>query len=178
MLDDQSQHVVNGVSRTARIIVLALCGGIVAFGVFALFYRDADQEESAGILTYMSIGFAVLETIMCLIVPRFIVGANRRRIASGTWSLQGNQVLNVDTDVGKLAVTYQQATIIGCAFLEGAAFLALTAYLTEGHVAALIAAAAMLIGVALHMPLGDGVSSWVERQLQIIDEEKQFSSSA
>ncbi len=60
--------------------------------------------------------------------------------------------------------------------MEGAAFLALFAYMAEGQSIVLIVAGSMLTGVALHMPLGDRVSSWVEDQLQIIAEEKQFSS--
>jgi len=47
---------------------------------------------------------------------------------------------------------------------------------TAKALAALIAAGVMLIGVALHMPWGDRLSSWVESQLQIIDEEKRLAS--
>jgi hypothetical protein len=46
----------------------------------------------------------------------------------------------------------------------------------EGHVAGLIVAVVMLIGIAVHMPLGDRLSSWVQTQLRTIEEEKNFSA--
>jgi len=175
MLDDQSQGEVNSVSRTTSIIVFALCGGVIAFGAYVLFFHEIKQAQAMGMLTYGSLGFAGLETVMCLIVPQVLVRSGRKLMATGSLKYQGSEGPTVHTDAGKLALVYQQTTIIGCALLEGAAFFALIAYMIEGHLAALIAAVVMLIGVALHMPLGDRLSSWVENQLQIIDEEKRFS---
>jgi hypothetical protein len=174
MLDEKSQAEVNVVSRSTRIIVFSLCAGIVAFGAFVLFVYGTRDDATAGLITYMSLVVAGVQAIVCVIVPRMIVVGHRQQIAAGTWKAQANALDATDTDAGKLAVVYRTTTIIGCALLEMAAFLALITYLMEGHVATLIAALLMLIGVALHVPLGDRVTVWVENQLQIIEDDRRF----
>lgn len=88
--------------------------------------------------------------------------------------MRNNQAINIQTDAGKLAQVYQTTTIVGCALLESAAFLALLAYLLEGQQVSLAVAGAMLLGVAAHLPIGGRLASWVERQLKLSDEEQQL----
>ena len=65
--------------------------------------------------------------------------------------------------------------IIGAAFLEGPAFLALIAYMIEGHVVSLAIAAVMLLGLMAHFPTVGRVETWVEHQLGRVEYERQFS---
>jgi hypothetical protein len=44
----------------------------------------------------------------------------------------------------------------------------------EGHIVTLIIALLMLIGVALHMPVGNRVTVWVENQLRIIEDDRRL----
>ena len=176
ILDQQSQTEVYATIRTLRIIVFALCNGILLFALYLLFLHERPSDASIGMLTYLCLGFAALQAVLCFVLPRFIASMQRSRIAAGTWTMQGQNVPSVETDAGKLAAVYQITTIVGGALLEGAAFFALVAYMIEGHFAALAAAAAMLIGVALHFPIGNQLSDWVERQLELIEEEKRFSA--
>ena len=168
VLDETSQNEIEVISRTTQIIVSALCAGIVFFAIFLLFFYEV-KKGPAGIITYLSLGFAGLETIMCLIVPRVMVVAHRAQVAAGLWSAPGPS--KIATDAGKVAQIYQVTTIVGCALLEGAAFFALIAYMLEGNIVAMAVAGLMLIGVTMHFPMTDKVRVWVENQLRIVHEE-------
>lgn len=166
MLDDVAQAEIKAVSRTLTIIVIALCVGVVTFGV-VVFLNDAeDQEPRLGVLTMMSLAMAPLMLLGSVIVPRIVASGMARQVMEGKDVFQNN-AMRVTTPAGKLALVYQTRTIIGCAMLEGVAFLGLMAYMTEQHVAALAVAAAMLIGVGLRIPVLDRVSEWVQQQLEM-----------
>ena len=105
-----------------------------------------------------------------------MVRSGRKRLTAGQLDHQAGETSDVQTCAGKLALLYQQATIVGCALLEGAGFFALVAYMIAGHLAALIVAVVMLIGIAMHVPLGERLSLWVEFQLRAMEEEIHFSA--
>ena len=176
MLDEQSQREVNSVSKTTSIIVFSLCSGVIAFGGYVLFLHKAQQPPAIGILTYACLGLAGMAAISSFVLPRILARSGKVQLAAGKLNYRGEGTPDVQTDAGKLALVYQQTTIIGCALLEGAAFFALFARMTEGHLVSLIVAGVMLIGIAGHMPLGGRLSSWVETQLRTIEEEKNFSA--
>ena len=156
MLDDTAQAEIIAITRTTRIIVFALCMGVVTFGVVAV--MSAPQQPAAGTLTYASLGFAGLAGVLSLTIPQVVIRSGRRKVASGNWGSASRTPIPLETDPGKLAAGFQTATIVGCALLEGAAFFALLAHMTEGHLLSLVAAGALLVGIALHFPLGDRVN--------------------
>ncbi|HIF34157.1 MAG: hypothetical protein ABGX07_14940 [Pirellulaceae bacterium] len=176
MLDDKSQLEVKPIARTTAIIVFSLCSGVVVFGVFVVFMIEPKPKPEAYLLTYMSLGFAVIETVICLVVPGVMVKMARKQIAAGSWKYQERYMPSIETDAGKLAVLYQQTTIVGCALLEGGAFFALTANMIESHVSTLVVAVLLLIGMAMYMPYGNRVSWWVESQLHTVEYEKGYSA--
>lgn len=150
------------------------CTGIFLFAAIVLFIGDTRENPSPSVVTYIRLGLAGLQVILSVIVPHVIASGHRKRIAAGTWKSQPGFYDKTDTDEGKLAVAYRTATSVGCGILDGAALLALITYLLQGHIANLIVAALILIGVAWHMPLDDRVTAWVENQLQIINDDRQF----
>jgi hypothetical protein len=66
---------------------------------------------------------------------------------------------------------YQTSMIIGDAFLEGAAFYFLIAYLVEGSPIALAGAGFFLIMLLFQFPTRTKVEAWIERQRGLIEEE-------
>ena len=64
--------------------------------------------------------------------------------------------------------------VIAAALLEGPCFLALFAYLNEGHTASLAVAGICLLGILARFPTAGRLTDWLERQLQLIREEQQF----
>jgi hypothetical protein len=175
MLDEKSQAEVNSVARTTQIIVVALCMGVLSFGLVVFFGGLADEEAEGNTITMTSVAFAVLCLGLSVVVPRAVAAANRRKIAAGTWQPSGNRGNVPDTDAGKLAATYQLKTIIGAALLEGPAFFALMAYMLEGHWLSLIAAGVLLVGLLAYFPTSDRVQSWVGEQLRLLEEQRYFS---
>lgn len=175
MSEEQSQSEILGIVRTTQIIVTALCLGIVTFGVFVAVSDEDDEEAKAGMLTYMSLGVAIVCGGMSLVVPRAVVSANRRQIADGTWRPQNSEMRIPDTDVGKLGAVYQLKTIVGAALLEGASFFALVAYMLEGHMISLVVAVVLLLGVLSYFPTAGRVESWMKEQQRLVEEQRQLS---
>jgi hypothetical protein len=175
MVEGQSQTDVSGVVRTTQIIVVALCLGIASFGLYVIVAGEDGKEAKAEMLTYMSLGMAVVCAGMSLVVPRTIVAANRRQIADGTWHPQNSQTRIPDSDAGKLAAVYQMKTIVGGAILEGAAFFALVAYMIEGHIMSLAVAGVLLLGVLSFFPTTGRVADWVQEQQRLVEEHRQLS---
>lgn len=174
MLDEKLQAEVNRFVRISQIVVVALGMGIVTFAVAAVFLAGDREKAEAGMLTLIAIGMTVACGAMSLFVPHGIVLAQRRRIADGTWQMQGRQVDEPVTDSGRLAAVHLTKTIVGCALLEGACFVALVAFMTEGHLVNPIIGALLLLGVLARFPTSDRVTGWVTGQLRLLEEERQI----
>ena len=67
--------------------------------------------------------------------------------------------------------------IVSAACLEGAAFFLLIAYMLERSPWALAAAFALILGVAAHFPTRQRVSDFIQRQMSLIEEERQFGAA-
>jgi hypothetical protein len=162
--------------QTMQIIVFALCMGVVTFGGFVVFQSGGVQPGQSKTLTLAAVSFAVLGGLAGVAIPGFLVAAQRKKIAEGTWVSGNRQGPVPDTDEGKLLAVYQTKTIIRAAFFEGPAFLALLAYMTEGHPVNLGLAAALLAALLFQLPTVGRVEVWIADQLQRIKEQRQFSS--
>ncbi len=174
MLDEKSQAEVSRFTRVSQIVVVALGMGIVTFAVVAVLMANDTADARAGAFTFFAIGMAVICGGMSLLVRQGIVIAQRRRIANGTWKMQGRPEDAPVTDAGKLAVVYLTKTIVGCALLEGACFVALFAFMMDGHLIGPVVAALLLLGVLAHFPTPGRVSDWVTDQLRLLEEERQL----
>jgi hypothetical protein len=157
-----------------QIIVFALCTGVLSFGGFVLFQDRGAEAAQLGTLTMSAIGFAALGIVMSVILPGTITAAQRKKVADGTWQPGGRQGPAPASDAGKLAMVYQLKMIISAAFLEAPAFLALMAYMIEGHAVNLGIAGVLLLGLMAHFPTVGRVETWVEHQLGQVEYERQF----
>ena len=116
-------------------------------------------------VSYVAVAFAVMIVMPFAVVPPLLVTTARKRLAHQYG--EGN-----DTLVSPLFMTYQTKTIIGCALLEGVAFFQAIAYFLEGQQICLLLAIAFMAGIALHFPTRARVERWIERQTELIEQEK------
>ncbi len=80
-------------------------------------------------------------------------------------------------DAGRLMCVYQIRTIVASALLEGVAFFAIIVYLLTQSMVGLLVAVALILALSLHIPTRSGVVNWVENQLHLIEQERQFRSN-
>jgi hypothetical protein len=173
------------VVRVQQIIVAGLVGGCLSFLALAVGMRlqgAMPQGDPVPELSYVLVLFAVTALAARAIVPGMIVARSRRAIARGTWRLpegprRGTPIgglLGSDTDEAKLAAVSQTVMIVSAALLEGVAFFGLIVYLIQGDLAALVIAVLMILGVAAHFPTRSRVVAWIENQLAMLSQERQF----
>jgi len=177
-IDEQAQAEIGRVVQTTRIIIFGLSMGVLVFAVVVLSQGLPDPQAPWGMLTLISLFFALGAVMVRLVAPRLIVANTLAQIAegkppSGTGSARN--AMAAETTAGKLAMVYQTKTIVACALLEGAAFFALIVQMIEHHIASLVVAVILLAALALHFPTVIGVTDWVERQLRLLDEYRHLS---
>jgi len=167
---------------TLRIIVASLVQGLLVFLAVAVYQRLVAPEVGLAVvfdpLTIVSIVVAFAALIAQPLVAGLIVSRGRQRIADGTWKPPGGQTVAdsyIDKgDTGRLMAVYQLRTIVSCAILEGAAFLAAVVVLLEGSLICLGIAVGLMISVACRFPFQNLVAAWIEEQLRLIDDERGF----
>jgi len=153
--------------RTLQIIVAALVMGVLMALITFCSLRALGNVPPAPptpMVSYVAVAFAVMIVMPFAIVPPLLVTTARKRLAQYG---EGH-----DTLVSSLFMTYQTKTIIGCALLEGVAFFQAIAYFLEGQQISLILASAFMAGIALHFPTRTRVERWIERQTELIEQEK------
>ena len=160
--------------RTMRIIHLALCTGVVVLAGVLIFVRTRQPREPADMPTLVPVG-AVL-TAAALGMAAFLPGATaagfRRRMRDGALPPWLPPALAADPEA-LLRAQYQVVLLQRCAPLEGAAFYWLIVYFLENQPAFLGAAGGLLVLLLLQFPTRRGVHAFVERQRELIEQEKQ-----
>jgi hypothetical protein len=139
-----------------RTIVVALIMGVVSFAAIAVYMVNAELIQPIGtkIITYVAAGL-LLVMIMTQIVLNMMMEKSAR------------QRLNPESIKPWLDL-YQSRTIIGCALLEGPAFLALCGYMLEREPLGLIVAGvAVLVMIVTMFPTESRIRDFVERHREM-----------
>ena len=174
--------------RVLQIIVAAQLAGVVIFlAVFILIVQQGEAPGANGnlpLVTYVATAFAVGTLFARLIIPAVIVVRGRRSIIHGTWQLPARQdergqedltgFLGRTGDAGKLWFVFFCRTMVAAAIVEGAVFFCLVAYLVEHSPLSLIIGIVLTFGLATHVPTRRGVVHWIEDQLDLIKQQRQF----
>ena len=180
--------------RILQIIAGSVLGGSVAFLVIAtVIVRIAAiggvPADLARIYTYIAVGFAVIVVAASLIVPPVMVARARRRIVAGTWhapqshgrgsaSRASQEKLAAfferTGDAGKLFYVLLTRTSVAAAILHGGVIHALVMYLLARSPVALIIAIALIIGQTAQFPTRSKVFQWIDDQLRLVEQERQF----
>lgn len=188
MSDSSWQEKVGQRVVTVQIIVVALFVGSISFlAVAAALVHLAIVEpnkEIAWTMNLVLILFLVGTFIVRVIALRRLDVQGRRRIAAGQWSLpgkagEGDMAVFIEQtgDAGRLFVSYQTQTVIAAGLPNGVALFGIIVYLLTQSMVGLAVALLMILVVAWHLPIRSRVVRWIEDQLELIGEERQFRSS-
>ena len=157
--------------RVMRIITLSLVLGALSFLGYTLYSRDQGQPApppDLPLITYLALGLALIEGLLCQIVPELSLARVRREIIQGGGDCEPGPGAREDWHA-----RYLTRLIMRLAFLEGATLFLIIAYLMEGQPVALAVAGLLLLVMALHFPSRAGVEAWVDRQCELIQQEWQ-----
>ena len=188
----EDSGVIDQITRMLQIIIGTLLTGLVMFLVIVVVVNirpkppavpspvpgadaAATPSEPLPVMTVMAYTFAVILLPLSLVVPKIFSDAARTKIATGKWN-PGRQTGDAPPpadDLGKLAMVYQARKIMGAAMNEGAAFLALIAYMLERNNVALGLALALMVCLATRFPLRAAVANWLEGQLDLVRRQRQ-----
>jgi hypothetical protein len=177
--------------RTLQIFVAGLVFGLVVFSAISVVISPiAGEQDDEDVvvrkaLTYTGIAWTAAGLLAFAIVPGLVLSKARRRIVAGTWqppqqrrdlpvNAQLAQFLEETGDAGKLMTVLHTRTIIAAALLEGLGFFWLIVHMVTNTPLSLIAAIAFIIGVACHFPTRSRVLHWIEDQLRLVDQQRQF----
>ena len=191
MNDSRWQDKLAGNVLTLQIIVAAMVAGCTVFLAIAIVVAhqggQADNAQPANggetpILTYISILFGVTSLVIAWIVPAVMTARARGAILKDTWqppqgpnvSATMRELIEQCGDAGKLWMLFMVKTIIRSAVLEGATFFLLVVYIVEQSPFTLVSAIILLLLIAAGFPFRARVIRWIEDQLHIIDQEREF----
>jgi hypothetical protein len=169
--------------RTMQIIVLAMLIGsatAVIILAFLQLQRPAQPADAVPLVTYIALAFTVLTIVLSFVIPAMVIAGARRRIAKGAWqptTSPGDAVPLPANNTVKLLAIYHTALIMGAAWLESQTFFLAIAYFREGQILSLVAAGVLIGALAARFPTQARVAAWLERQLGLIDQERQSSTS-
>lgn len=192
MSESRREEAIAQQTRILQMIVAALVTGCLIFiGIIVILNvgagADGELAEAEGtpFITYLMLAFSGAAILARLMIVPLIVSAGRKRIAAASWqpptqrgrpNPRAQQFIEQHGDTARLFALYMTKTIIGAAFLEGAAFACGVAFILEGRPLALAGAIVCAIGVALHFPTASGVITWIDAHERRIAEEKEMGA--
>jgi hypothetical protein len=155
---------------TARghFIIVAFLAGQVALLAIVLVARagGATAPRPGGpntpVLTYAAIAFAVALVPLSIFLPDRVIAGARQKLAP---KLRGSK-----DRVEALVPLFLPWLIAGAALREGAAFLALIAYLIEGSPVALFLGLLLIVSVAFRFPTRVAFDHWLADQERRLEE--------
>jgi hypothetical protein len=163
-------------ARILQIIVAALVMGCLFFLLIALTTGPAAKPAKPFepiSLTMIACGLIGIELIAQVVVAWSITTKARRGMIDGTYKPVDAQQANGQTaGATYLLSVFQTKTIISGALFEGVAFFSTIVYWIEGNPIALALAVLMILGVAVQFPTQSRIIGWVERQFEVIEQEK------
>jgi hypothetical protein len=157
MLTGDNETRAAGQLQILRIIVGALCMGVVVFQGVVLTQRPLEMKALAIPMDLVPLLTAAVMIVMSFVLPVILrnATANQGTPDAGTSSLE------------KALVGVQTETIVGAALLEGAAFMNLAFAFTGGNLLHLLAANVPLLFLFARMPFSkDAFLHRVEQRLQ------------
>ncbi len=150
--------------RGMQIVTLALAAGACTLFLIMLVINAGAIDGEPDITSWIGLGMAGFMFVNHLVVPRAIVKSQLQKLNSKS--------LLTFTDEEKVAAALgpiRGGHIIGCAMLEGAAFMNLIFYMTTSFIGNLMAAAVLIVFLLLKVPTLHGMQNKVTNQLREIE---------
>lgn len=172
----------------AQIVAAALLLGSATFAIVAFVLRLNNQVQvnQGFLITVVATGVAVAVLMASFVVPAIVARAGRKRIAAGRFKLPSpdrsgggegmNRLIDATGDAGRLLVLYQACMILTFALPEGGVFIALISTIVEGSWIGFVVAGVLMLSMLARFPTFDRASNWVERHLQALEDDRQFSA--
>ena len=150
--------------RGLQIITLALASGAMFFMFVALVAQQGALGREADITSWIGLGFAAVIFVVHLVAPNIVADQILNQI--NREELKGADALR---QVQMVLPAYRAGHIIGCALLEGAAFMNLVFYMTEQYVGNIAVAAFFVVIIVLKLPTASRVTEWARQRIQEIE---------
>jgi hypothetical protein len=140
--------------------------GAVGFLVMAIAVQRTaegatEEEPTTLVLTYLAVGYAVMAIVLRGLAPDWLTDLILASARAGQPADERPQASQPDSAFHK---RYAARTMICTGLIEGAALLAILAYLMEGHVLGLIVGVVMALVLAAQVPTEDRLNDWIARQ--------------
>jgi hypothetical protein len=150
--------------QVMQVIIAALVLGVLFFMAFAIFQQAMGNAAAPADHTLLAIAlaFAIAMVVVRCAVPGWMVSNARRQLLRQKGEVDDKNLPNV----------YQTQMIAGAALLEAPIFLLLVVYLIQGQPLILCTAVLLTAGLALQFPTVPGVQRWLERQRELLEEER------
>jgi hypothetical protein len=154
-----------------RLIVAALIFGVLVFAgiVVCMRLEMSPLEFGASPLDYVVLVLVPLQLVVSWIMPRQMLAASARALASRTTCQTDDAEL-----LRQLQPSYIAAAIVGCALAEAACFVALVVLMMGGPNLLWILVGAALLMLVLRFPLGGSVERNLQAWGDFIREQQQF----
>jgi hypothetical protein len=160
--------------RTMRLVVVALCVGVVSLAGVMIWLRDAaplPPPPGVPLLTFVGLGLAAVLAVGSVALPLVLQASWRRGLR------QQPGAAPIDRRTGRALgpeevwwVRYQTRLIVQAALLEGATFFQLIAYRIEGLPVSLGVAAGLSLCLLMLFPTRAGVERWVAAQRDLVEQ--------
>jgi hypothetical protein len=163
MLTEPQRDQLRQALRAMQIIVASLAFGVVSFFVVVLFIvppAGGNRPANNLFLTYLGVGVAIVGLAVWFFLPNLIARQARKSVLAG--------------DARRIVGNYQTQLIIGCALLEGFAFMNLVFYMIEHQPVSLVVAVVFLVILLAQIPTLNRLERWVESELTAIDQLRQL----
>jgi hypothetical protein len=167
MLTSDDREAVATQTRALRIIIGSLLAGPLAFLTFVL-TQPTEGPPDEGNMALLAAGFAAVQVVLALVVPKIIEQQHRRAIVEGR-PLSTNMP-EPTSDAQGLLAGLQMRRIISAALLESAVFFNIVTYQNERAPYTLAIVLLLLVGIAMLFPLRSFVEDWLDRELRTVSE--------
>lgn len=175
---EASQTGASEIVRTGQVVVGAMFLGVVSalvvITVVVAYNGPMLKPGDVPVVTLAAAAVAIAALTARLILPPRLVAMEREKIvhiATPADTGTSSDTREAD-DRTRLLQLYQKRLMVSAVLLEGAAIVAVFAYLLEGNASTLLIAGALAVFLALHVPRRERVEAWLNQQTQLIDVER------
>ena len=166
MLSETAREAIGRMTMVLRIIVVALAMGVLAFAAYVA-VQNAGKPQNVGTnVHYLGLALSVPMLLAAFIVPR---------LTPKTMPVLPTGQQPADPEVAEamgIFAAIQTSTIIGCAILEGTAFLNLVLYMINVELVHAAIAAFCVILILAQFPVNSRIEQRIEDQLRRQREER------
>jgi len=142
--------------RTLQIIVVALAMGCLTFAVFVI-YSNQGKQPIGNTISILAAAVAVVMGLLKTILPNTISS-----IQNTNRSRRQKESESESSPNGAMA-KFTTKTIVACAFLEGAAFFNVIAYMLEGNLWSIGIAGVLIAFMLMEFPSENRFQRWEEK---------------